>query len=412
MNPNHFLRIKKAWLSAGLFIFMPYDAYSHGLEMAEVGTFLDASLAATWRDEGANLESPSSPWQIPGALMGGEAFAVEEGVSLDDANLVLRHFNQNGIYGLIQISTHSNGDQAEVHHAFAGYRWQHGDVRINAEAGRMAGMFSPFNPEHASTRLFSESAIAMDVFLGRQLNDEGMRASVRWQGWMIGAEGWRGSGFPATPGDGGGAVDVFGHYQWSNDKIQIHTGAWWLQADALDRIDNRYSSGHSHGTTVVQTPEWFFSGETTLTGVFVRTRWQLAKQWNLLFDAQWIEQTVEGTLADTSRIADLKADNNGGWIQPGIQYGNHTVALRWEELILENALTGAGAEDLVQTANLQHQSSDPSRLGVVYYWQSNSNIALRVEWTQDDTLLDQRGEGSDRFALGVVWNLTQNLAFD
>ena len=139
MNPNHFLRIKKAWLSAGLFIFMPHYAYSHGLEMAEVGTFLDASLAATWRDEGANLESPSSPWQIPGALMGGEAFAVEEGVSLDDANLVLRHLNQNGIHGLIQISTHSNGDQAEVHHAFAGYRWQHGDVRINAEAGRMAG---------------------------------------------------------------------------------------------------------------------------------------------------------------------------------------------------------------------------------------------------------------------------------
>ncbi|MEJ2741617.1 MAG: hypothetical protein P8176_03825 [Gammaproteobacteria bacterium] len=375
-------------------------AHAHSRQDDELGSKVSAALSATWRNDGAELQE-SGVWQIPGALMGGEAYPVEKGTSLDDANLTIQHNSENGIYGLLQISSHDNGNEAEIHHAYAGYTFFIGDSRLNLEGGRSAAEMTPSNAEHASNRLFSESPLALDVLLGRQLNDEGLRARWQWQDWILGAESWRGSAFPATPGDNGGSFNVFLHHQEQWGRSRWRTGIWWLQADADERLDSRYLSGHTHGSATVTAPEVSFSGRSELVGAFLRLDHTLTsdRQWQL--QAEWIQADVDGSLQDSTHQADHIGTHRGAWVQTALRQHQHELGVRWEHLALDNTLIGAGAPSLASIANL-YNDREPTRTTFLYAWHATDTFLIRCEWTRDNSQEDS----TDRFAVGLVWQET------
>jgi len=372
---------------------------------ATPGTRVQAALSATWRDKGAvtgDGVTDNGIWHIPGTLMGGEAYPVETGTSLDDASITLRHRDVSGVHGLLQISSHNNGSEAEMHHAYAGYTLSPGHSSLNFEAGRMAAAITPANTEHASERLFSEAPLALDVFLGRQLNDEGARLGWRHQGWIVGLESWRGSAFPATAGDDGGSFDAYLQHRGNHGRLSWYGGLWWLQADALNRQDDRYTAGHSHSSSVVTTPELWFDGRATLSGAFLRLKTEFSHDLVWMVEAQWLQLEADGTLRDSTRQAALFSEQNGGWLQTSLRYGKHEVAIRQEQLALKNSLTGAAADALAQLADV-YNSEDPTRTTLLYAWHAADNLRLRLEWTRDASVPQQTIE---RVGLGLVWNTT------
>lgn len=376
------------------------SAHAHTDTPLQTGTTVSGALAVTWRDEGAPLNA--GVWQIPGVLMGGEAYPVEEGPALDDATLIVRHLAASGVHGLIQIASHDNGREAELHHAFAGYRFTQTTFTLNVEGGRMAALMSPGNGEHASTRPFSETPLVLDGFLGRQLNDEGLRAQLQWQGWEVGVEGWRGSAFPATSGEEGGSHDLYLQHRGQFAALAWHSGLWWLRADALNRSDTRYDSGHRHGgSSDVILPELWFDGRSESSGAFARLRWQIMDSTALHLAAEWLRLDADGTLRDPTRKAGFSSDSNGGWVETRVQIQRHEAGLRWERLALDNTFTGAAAEALANLSGVYNEH-DPERLTLLYRWQLTPSFALRAEWIRDDTF-DSR---SERVALGLVWHET------
>ncbi|RLP52477.1 MAG: hypothetical protein D6160_20755 [Ketobacter sp.] len=379
------------------------SAYGHGEEADyEPGTRVEAALAATWRDEGVVVNS-NGIWQIPGVMMGGEAYPVEEGVALDDAYLDVHHFDDSGWYGRIQVATHDNGREAEMHHAYAGYRSDMQPLLLQAEVGRMAAMLTPANLEHGTQRLFSEAPLALDAFFGGQLNDEGMRAMLSRSGFCLGIESWRGSAFPATPGTSGGAYDVFLHYKGGRGPLNWHAGLWGYQAQALGRVDQRYGSGHSHGNTAqISAPEVAFDGDTDAAGAFIRARWHATEQIALALEGQWMQVEPEGDIRDASRIATTTGEYTGSWLQGVISVGQHDIGVRFEQLVLENRVSGAAAQELANLTGLYNDAHEPERSGIVYRWRANSGWSLRLEYTIDDSM----PESGERVALGLVWKET------
>ena len=373
--------------------------YGHGDLSPEPGTKVEAAVSVTWRDKGVLLNE--GLWQIPGVLMGGEAYPVEEGTSVDDARIGVYHRSERDVFGYLQVSSHSGSQEAELHHAFAGADVATGPVMTTLVAGRMAAAITPANAEHASDRLFSEAPLALDAFLGRQLNDEGVRLVLSHGPLQLGLESWRGSAFPATSGEGGGSGDVYIHVRDQHGALRYHAGLWWLYADAMNRQDTRYNAGgHQHGNAAsVVVPEYWFDGETEMAGVFVRLGWQWARQTALDVDAQWLQVSTAGVLRDTTRRAELDGDDNGGWVQASIRHGDHQWGVRWEQLVLENQLSGAAAEAMAIQTQLYNQGHDPGRASMIYRWQLHPDLAVRVE-AVDDRIQSQHQQ---RFAFGLVW---------
>lgn len=371
--------------------------FAHGDADKKIGTQVNAAISVTWRDDGMLLQD--GRWQIPGVLMGGEAYPVEGGVNVDEARFSVHHRTQEGVFGTLQISSHDGVSNAEIHHAFAGVEFDTGAILNTLTAGRMAAAMTPANGEHTSDRLFSETPLPLDAFLGRQLNDDGVRLTMDLGPVQLGAESWRGDAFPATvDGDSG---DLFIHYRDSWQQLQWHGGIWWLQADALNRTDSRYSAdGHSHGATTVSAPEYWFDGRTELAGAFVRINGRITEQWQWGMEAQYFQADIDGVIRDNTRLAEWQADDNGGWLQTHVGYNNHLVGVRWEQLALENAITGAAALDLAELTGLYNPQHKPERTTLLYRWQIRPNFSFRFEAIEDRI----QTESLQRFAVGIIWN--------
>lgn len=391
------MKILNAVLVSMCVLCASQPVFAHGDADKKVGTKVTAAVTTAWRDEGMLLED--GRWQIPGVLMGGEAYPVEEDVTVDEARFSVHHRTQDGVFGTLQISSHDGVSDAEIHHAFAGVEFETGPTLNTLTAGRMSAAMTPANGEHTSDRLFSETPLPLDAFLGRQLNDDGVRLTLDLGPFQVGAESWRGDAFPATAeGDSG---DLFLHYRNAWQQLQWHGGIWWLQADAVNRSDSRYTAdGHSHGSVIVSAPEYWFDGRTELAGAFVRVNGRIREQWQWGMEAQYFQADVDGAIRDNTRVAEWQADDNGGWLQAHVGYHTHMVGVRWEQLALENTITGAAAFELSNLTGLYNPQHKPERTTLLYRWQLRPNIRLRFE-AIDDRI---QTESLQRVAVGIIWH--------
>lgn len=387
--------------SCCLFGVSPADAHTKQDNEKKPGLYIDAALAASWRSEGAMVKRDGI-WQIPGVLMGGEAFPVEKSYSLDDAFIDLNYRHPSGVYAQIQLASHDNSLEVELHHALAGIEWGRASIKGFAEGGRMAATFTPANPEHASQRPFSETPLALDAFFGGQLNDEGARAGMHFAGFTLAVESWRGRAFPATPGEDGGALDAYLHYHITSNRLRGHVGLWGYQAQALNRTDDRYNAGHSHGNSSnVSAPELWFDGDTDAAGVFARIQWPVQESIVLSAEAQWMQVKPQGNVRDTMSVSEMKGHYEGGWSQALVQVQRHGLGIRYERLTLENQLSGAAAADLARASGLLNEGFEPNRTTLLYQFTQNDMLSWRLEWVDDQSMPEQ----TDRIVLGVVWGL-------
>lgn len=397
-------------LSSCILLTLSTHLFAHGLAIDGVKTAsLDAAVAGTWRSAAA--VDDSTAWRMPGFLIGGESWPVDEGVSLDEVSLSGQHAINNNVYVVGKLGIHGggkgsdHGDAMEVQHAYLVWRNNCISFCIATEAGKMSALFSPAMAEHASTRLFSESLLVLDTFFGRDFHDQGARILVQ-SPWGVsgGVEHWRGQAFPSTATDAGVNNDIFIRYDFHGDRVIGTFGGWAMRAEAENRIDHRYSAEHSHGNNITPVfPSVGFTGLTDLHALHANVRWHFAHEWALSVSGEWIHADVDGFLQNNQRRADLHSNTDGYWVQPALHWRKHTIALRAERLRAENYVEGAGAPALRLESGLSTNGYTPERLALVWHWQWQEKLALRIEAIDDRSLPDDAA----RIAVGIVWR--QNL---
>ncbi len=387
--------VSRVWF---LLFLLPSLVWGHGDGDLTPQTKVDGTMIVNYRSDAFSDEG--QPWYISGAMMGGEAVPANQGFVVDDIFITLTHVGKDNVYGMVKMASHQGGGVA-FEHAWLGYRLFTGDSSyLNIEAGRMAAAFSPANLAHADSRLTSDAALAFETFLGRQYHDDGVR--FLWsntQGLALGGEIWQGEAFPATPGEQGGAMDMFVRYKANTDAISWSAGAWYMQAKAVSRSDDRYTGGHSHGVVVDTSPSYWFDGDTTLYGVHFGGQWQFSSDFTAGLETHWLWQEVEGRLRDDTRKADLTGEANGGWLELSLAYQQHALGFRYERLVLNNSFSGVAGEALAALSHLNNEGHNPVRNTLVYRYQVQPSLTLRMEW-QSDKSAPQREE---RWLLGFIW---------
>lgn len=374
----------------------PSDDHAMAASRTAGGITVDAGVAATYRTDTVMPEDGS--WQIPGVLMGGDAHGTEDAFTLDSASLHLNWRGANRAHAALELGSHHDGE-LELEEALAGYQltdtWQ-----ASLEAGRMKARFSPENLTHAYARPFSENNLIYNAFYGGHYVDEGARLRVApLKGLEVGLEAWRGGQFPATPGEDGMARDAYVHWHGESGRWRMGLGAWVMLADASGRSDDRNDDGHNHSAGGNENDDLRFTGDQDSAGLRVSLGWQGAAGWQLGVSGELVQVDVDGLLRDTTRQAALEGDYLGWWLQPELHWQRHAVAVRYEQLVLDNHLVGAGAEALAGKAGLAYGGSDPDWLGLSYRYQLEDGFGVRAEWTRNRST----GDEVDYIGLGIYW---------
>lgn len=361
---------------------------------------LNVAMAVTARSAGA-VESDEY-WRIPGVMMGGHAWPAQQGLNLDELSLSFSYRMDENLFAVIKAGQQHGHEQAapEIEHAWLGYVCCGDTGPLMIEIGKMAAAFTPSASEHSSARIFADASLPADAFLGRHFHDQGIRI---WRhnpaGFSTGIELWQGHAFPATADEDGGAADIFANLSQRSGRFSLQSGVWVLFARATQRPDHRYSEGHSHaGLNSTPPADIRFTGESLLTGVHALFGWQLNSRQALRLRLEWIRVDADGLIEDQTRRADINSHYQGVVVQPEWALGRHLIALRAEQLSLDNHLTGAAAQPLAEDANLI-TDHNPWRLGAGWRWQWRKAMALRADLSRDASL----GPAENRVTIGLVW---------
>lgn len=401
-------RLTRLIISATGFALLPFtqQVHAHGLQLDDVAkNSLNAAVVTTWRSAAA--VDDTTAWRLPGFLMGGESWPVDKGVNLDEVSFSGRYAVDHNFYAVGKVGIHGagkgndHGDSVEIQHAYLGWRSNCTTFCIAAEIGKMSALFSPAMAEHPSTRNFSEASLIQDVFFGRDFHDQGARFLIQSK-WGIsgGVEHWRGQAFPATATDDGGNNDIFIRYDLSTENMLATLGTWAMRADTENRVDHRYSADHAHSSSTAPLfPSIGFTGRTDLYGVHGSVKWNFNSDWAISVSGEWVESEADGFLKNNQRTADVLSEVKGAWIQPALHWRNHTLAVRAEQLQVDNYLEGPGAPVLTLDSGLTNNGNNPERIAAVWLWDWKRNVRLRFEAIDDRSLPDD----ASRIAVGLVW---------
>jgi hypothetical protein len=152
-------------------------------------------------------------------------------------------------------------------------------------------------------------------------------------------------------------------------------------------------------------PTFNFSGSTDTAGAFADIGFLQQPWWVPGLFVSVARQSVEGELSDETRRALLAGDYDALVVQPYWRSGRHQWGIRWEQLVLDNSVTGAGAEELADSASLVNPGFNPERTSLGYLYSFSESVKLRLEYVVDETTITgDAAERRERVGAGIVWN--------
>ncbi len=390
MNPKHI--VWPALIALGL--SSPAAAHNFDDPNFPEGFSTHLAVAAAYRSE--PLVKGTQRWNIPGTLMGGEAFPSEAGFALDEAWITPTYRNDDA-YVLLKFGKHLGSDEFELDHVLVGYqltKW------LAVEAGKLPASFTPFNGEHTSDTSFSSRRLVYDAFWGGQYTDQGARLRFKAAGLDAGLEGWKGDSFPARDKDSNkSAFDAYARYTAKTENWDGHVGLFYYRTDAFNRDDDRYSTAHSHSPTVVTVDPTYFDGKVETKGGYAQTSWNLSQDWSfgLLGEVSQIQQT--GRLWDATHTADFRNRSLGLWGEAFVRLVDEKLSFRSERIKVKNDLSGPAALTLAQKLSLQGADEDPYRYTTSYEHIFAPSFRARAEWSRDFSTRTKR----DIYIASAVW---------
>jgi hypothetical protein len=359
------------------------------------GLHVHFALSGSYRTKG--LVKKKEVWTVPGTLMGGDAQPFRAGLALDEAFVTPIYRNGN-TYAMLKIGKHSGAEELEIDHAFVGYQIF---PFLAFEAGKMAGIFTTFNAEHATELSFSSNRFVHDVFWGGQLNDEGARVKTNFLGFDLGAEAWRGNSFPANNKESNRpAYDVYARYTLNVDALTFQTGAFVFDGVAQSRTDNRSNGSHSHSNVTKNIEPIYFEGTENVYGAM--GKFVFSSPHSILAGAQGEVSVAhsKGVVQDATRLASFDSSKIGYWGEAFFGLKSDLFSARAERIKVTNRIGGTAAGALAEKLVLRAKQKDPYRYALGYQHTFDSNFKIRAEWIQDFTTLEKQSI----VALSAAWS--------
>ena len=363
-----------------------------------------ANLSITARDSSYQNDANQNSvlWQVPGALLGGEAVPAEQGITLDDANLQFGYaFSQNGfISSSIVAHNHDGETSLEVDNLFLSYPFgQHLNLDI--------GQYSTYSTEtavwHASRATYSEASLTSDLLFGRHVSDVGIRLIYNKNNFDMGIEIGNGDAWPGSSGEG--SVNLYTKYQFEVKQVTTKASLWVQHAKADNRVDTRLTDTHNHGTNNItgnnnEENPIAFSGDTDLGGILLEALLPLG---NIEFSSEleWVISKSGGELNDVLENSAYENEYDVLRFLISAQMSRHAVSLQYESATLKNIFLDSVSPNFLARSYLDNNGFEPSKISASWRWNATENLLLRLEWYNDKTI-DKDGE--DHFGLGVRWN--------
>lgn len=352
----------------------------------QIGTMFSMSAYS------ATAADANGLWRIPGLLMGGDALPNEQGTQVDDAQVWARYQWLPTTAVQASVGTHAGHAELSIENLYLDYQPAN-FAQLELSAGLMDASFSP----NASSHHLIETSLLAEAFWGGSIHD--LAVSAVWQvtsklRW--GLELREGDFFPATQGEGAQLVFAQTEQEWQ--QLKLKAGIWGMQAQAVQRSDERYQAGHSHGTNSFTPADVRFSGDSELVGIWLASSLPLSTALQAGLDYELVQAKADGDLSESNYQAAYQAKHLGYAFTPSLQAGAWNLSYRFEKLSLDNRLSGSGAAVLAQEANLLN-SEQAQRQTLQLAWQTNKNLGWRLAYTQDETL----PKTDERFSVGLVW---------
>ena len=393
--------MKNTPIYAAFLACVPMYSMAHDDQSSLPQTSLNASAAVTYRNERA--VDVGEPWIIPGAQLGGDAVPLDKGLSLDDLQL-LGSYNMDDIYSFsVKLSAHNHSDENTIDVENAWLTWNAGSVLAGSlvEIGRLSTDVTQTATYHSSTSPFSEAPLLSDVFFGRHFNDMGVKFKSTQDIFSFGLEIWSGDAWPAASNEGAGSAYIKMNPTWEHGAVSLD--AWVMSSEALNRTDDRYDTGHSHGGVTVESPasSIYFNGSTEMGGLLFAAHQDMGHL-RLMFEAEWIQSMLDGELSDDgTQSSGYESTYKGMRGLFGVSYKNSQLVLQYEELILENTFLDSVNIIFLEETGLQNEGYNPSKFMLSWQWKFHPDFRFRVEWVDDQSSSE---EGNNRGAIGFIWH--------
>ncbi len=358
---------------------------------------VSVSTSLTYRSSAA--VEKNEPGLIPGAMQGGEALPVEEGLVVDDAQIVGTWVSPAEFFVRSSLMSHQYAGEAELEFESLWVGARSTPLALDLAVGKMFTRVSPTAAWHASQSLFSEAPLLADVFWGRHFTDTGIRVAKDMGAFALGLEAWNGDSWPASTGEG--SMDAYLHYNQTWHSLALSAGLWGGSARADGRSDTRYSVGHSHGGQNIVNPagDYQFTGDIEMAGVFAKATFPVGPI-EFSSELEVADQSSSGQLSLLNQQSALEADYRAVRVKCSAAYQKHTWALSFERLTLENRFYGSISELFVETAGLLNNTLEPTKTSLVWHYQWRPELGVRSEWVDDKSASEQ---GDRRFNLGIHW---------
>ena len=383
-------------LSTFLVACVVNTASAHLEHNKNVRTEVKGYTSFTYRSDA--VVEPGQSFQIPGALMGGEALPQEKGFNFDEALLEGTLNTEHHYYVSAKLSAHS-ADAIEVENLSITIPEISYLADSTVDIGKISTKASPIANWHASKSAFSESSLLGDVFFGRHFNDTGVRLERNFGFLLIGAEAFNGNNWPASPGEG--TASAFLQTRFTFGEVVLQMSGWGMKSRAENRTDIRYTGSHSHGGNVVSSPstEYFFSGDIDMAGAGVKATYRLSKG-EIFAEGEWIQSESDGQIANSTQSSLYQNQYDGYRLALGLRYAKHMLELQYEEVALMNDLLSPVTSVFAENANLVNNDFEPSKGIMGWTYNLNNDVRLRLEAVSEKTV---SMEEVNKINFGFVW---------
>ncbi|VUD64957.1 hypothetical protein TDB9533_03443 [Thalassocella blandensis] len=386
----------KNGLAVSCLVLGSQHAFAHTEHNQNIRTELHAYSSFTYRSDA--VVEPGQSYQIPGALLGGEAVPAEKGFNFDEALLEGTLNTAHHYYISGKLSAH-NSDSIELENLWLTVPNIEYLASITLEVGKINSEVSPSANWHASQHPLSESSLLGDIYFGRHFNDMGLRLT-RTIGFVhLGAEVFDGDNWPATSGEGSASAFLQLDFSWRDTMAKLR--GWHMQSQANNRTDTRYTGSHSHGGNVVSSPstEYFFTGNVDTSGVMAELSYGFTRG-RVYLESEWIVAESEGDIANSTQRSFYENRYEGYRVLLGLNYAQHFLTMQYEEIALQNDLLSAVTSVFAEGANLVNNGFEPSRAVVSWSYQLNPDVRVRLEGVSEKTLSE---EEITKVNVGLTW---------
>lgn len=379
------------------------NSIAHTQGYTHIKNSVDAGASITLRSN--EMLEDDQLYLIPGTLMGGEAYPYEKGLGIDDAYLAggFSWSEHLLLSGELSAHEHESSVELELETLALSYR-----PKLESEwyvtAGKFASRISPSASWHANPHSFTEAGLQSDLHFGRHGYDNGIRISYEPMAWQVGLELWNGQNWPASSRQG--QYNFYGFINGELGKSHYRLGAWFGRSEAENRVDQRFSQGHSHsgGSADTNISEYEFTGDIDGFGAYFMGEFPLNDKHSLFLDLEFVSQTHQGDLSRNNQNTEIEYAPETYRVSLAWQAGEHKFIAQQERTIITNEIGNSVDAIFLSESNLENNDHEPSRFTMAWHWRLNSNLVSKVEWVREN-LID-KDETQSRF------NINLTMAFD